>query len=381
MATGLALTLFGLGLSALIGQSYVGIRAPAVPDWNIPLLADIPVLGPIALPARSDGLPVARSSWPAVWAFLKYTRAGLILRAVGESHDSAHALGYKVVRIRMAAIAFGGACAGLGGAYLSLVRVPQWTEGMTAGAGWIALAIVVFAVVEAGARSARCLSFRRHHRAATQPAGGGREGAGRNLVDVAVSDNDPRAGHHLGRPVARGAECARLPRPDLPCLELRPFLPSRGHGEPRQTGSMSREKKNPSCLGCRRCRRLPPLACPPGRRTPLKVGFVYVGPIGDGGWTFQHDQGRLAVEAEFGDAVETIYQESVPEGADAERVHHPDGAVGLRTSSSPRPSATWTRPTTSPAKFPDVKFEHATGYKRDHRTWPPMTRASTKAAP
>ena len=80
-----------------------------------------------------------------VWWFLKYTRGGLILRAVGESHDAAHALGYKVVRVRILAIMFGGACAGLGGAALSLVRVPQWTEGMTAGSGWIALAIVVFA--------------------------------------------------------------------------------------------------------------------------------------------------------------------------------------------------------------------------------------------
>jgi len=76
---------------------------------------------------------------------LKFTRAGLILRAVGESHDAAHALGYKVKRIRTAAILFGGACAGLGGAYISLIRVPQWTEGMTAGVGWIALALVVFA--------------------------------------------------------------------------------------------------------------------------------------------------------------------------------------------------------------------------------------------
>ncbi len=79
------------------------------------------------------------------WAMLKFSRAGLILRAVGENHDAAHALGYKVVRIRLMAIGFGGACAGLGGAYLSIVRVPQWTEGMTAGAGWIALALVVFA--------------------------------------------------------------------------------------------------------------------------------------------------------------------------------------------------------------------------------------------
>jgi simple sugar transport system permease protein len=144
VATGLALTLFGLGFAALLGQSYVGIRAPAFPDWHIPLLSDIPVLGPVLF-QHDPMVYLSLLLVLAVWAFLKYTRAGLILRAVGESHDSAHALGYKVVRIRVAAIAFGGACAGLGGAYLSLVRVPQWTEGMTAGAGWIALAIVVFA--------------------------------------------------------------------------------------------------------------------------------------------------------------------------------------------------------------------------------------------
>ena len=144
MATGLALTLFGLGLSALMGQGYIGIKAPDFPDWHIPLLGDIPIIGPIVFqhdPMVYVGLGIVAG----VWAFLKYSRAGLILRAVGENHEAAHALGYKVLRIRMMAIMFGGACAGLGGAYLSLVRVPQWTEGMTAGAGWIALAIVVFA--------------------------------------------------------------------------------------------------------------------------------------------------------------------------------------------------------------------------------------------
>ncbi|MFA8441193.1 ABC transporter permease [Yoonia sp.] len=144
VATGLALTLFGLGLSALMGQGYIGIKAPAFPDWHVPLLGDIPVMGPIVFqhdPMVYVGLLIVAGTW----AFLKYSRAGLILRAVGENHEAAHALGYHVVRVRMLAIMFGGACAGLGGAYLSLVRVPQWTEGMTAGAGWIALAIVVFA--------------------------------------------------------------------------------------------------------------------------------------------------------------------------------------------------------------------------------------------
>ena len=109
----------------------------------------------------------------AIWYVLRSTRAGLILRATGENHDAAHALGYKVVRIRILAILFGGACAGFGGAYISLVRVPQWTEGMTAGAGWIALALVVFCVLEGGPGAPGCLSFRRYHGAATEPAGRG----------------------------------------------------------------------------------------------------------------------------------------------------------------------------------------------------------------
>ncbi len=144
VATGLALTLFGLGLSSLIGQDYLGIKPPTTGRVELPLLADIPVLGPVLF--RHDLIVYfSIALLLGIWAFLKFTRAGLILRAVGENHDAAHALGYKVVWIRIIAIAFGGAAAGLGGAYISLVRVPQWTEGMTAGAGWIALAIVVFA--------------------------------------------------------------------------------------------------------------------------------------------------------------------------------------------------------------------------------------------
>lgn len=144
VATGLALTLFGLGLSALLGQNYAEARPPAFPKLDIPVLSDIPVLGPIVF-QHDPMVYIGLALIAAVWAFLKYSRAGLVLRAVGENHEAAHALGYNVIRIRILAIMFGGACAGLGGAYISLVRVPQWTEGMTAGAGWIALAIVVFA--------------------------------------------------------------------------------------------------------------------------------------------------------------------------------------------------------------------------------------------
>ena len=149
VASGLALTLFGLGLSALLGQGYVGIKPPRTPRLDIPLLSDIPFFGRVLF-SHDLMVYLGLALVVAVWAMLKYTRAGLSLRAVGENHEAAHALGYKVVRIRVLAILFGGACAGLGGAYISLIRVPQWTEGMTAGAGWIALALVVFASWKAG---------------------------------------------------------------------------------------------------------------------------------------------------------------------------------------------------------------------------------------
>jgi simple sugar transport system permease protein len=144
VATGLALTLFGLGLSSLIGQSYGGQKPPTMGALNFGPLSDIPVLGRILF--SHDAMVYVSIAVVAVVAFvIQRTRLGLVLRAVGENHDAAHALGYKVRRIRLCAILFGGALAGLGGAYISLVRVPQWTDGITAGTGWIALAIVVFA--------------------------------------------------------------------------------------------------------------------------------------------------------------------------------------------------------------------------------------------
>ena len=144
VATGLALTLFGLGLSSLLGQGYNGLKPP--PTHAIPFgpLTEIPFLGKVLF-SHDWVVYFSVLMVVAVWYVLAHTRLGLVLRAVGESHEAAHALGYKVGRIRLGAIMFGGAMAGLGGAYVSLVRVPQWVDGITAGAGWIALAIVVFA--------------------------------------------------------------------------------------------------------------------------------------------------------------------------------------------------------------------------------------------
>lgn len=144
VATGLALTLFGLGLSSMMGQGYNGIKPPLTGAVPFGPLGDIPFFGKVLF-SHDWVVYFSVAVIAAVWWLLKATRLGLIIRAVGENHDAAHALGYKVSRIRLGCIMFGGAMAGMGGAYVSLVRVPQWVDGITAGAGWIALAIVVFA--------------------------------------------------------------------------------------------------------------------------------------------------------------------------------------------------------------------------------------------
>jgi simple sugar transport system permease protein len=142
-ATGLALSLFGAGASAYIGINYVG-RSLENPKFAIPFLSDIPFLG-TALFRQHPMVYLSLLLCGGIIWFLYRTRSGLVLRAVGESPTSAHALGYNVRRIRLAALLFGGACCGLAGAFLSLVYTPLWVEGMVAGRGWIALALTTFA--------------------------------------------------------------------------------------------------------------------------------------------------------------------------------------------------------------------------------------------
>ncbi|MGB8437373.1 MAG: ABC transporter permease [Burkholderiales bacterium] len=144
VAAGLALSLFGVGLSAFVGKAYESVSlAPSTP-LKIPLLADIPLIGPVLFSQQ----PLVYVSW-AVFAgvawFLYRSRPGLVLRSVGEAPKSAHAIGYSVISIRYLATLFGGAMAGVGGAFLSVFYTPLWVENMTSGRGWIALALVVFA--------------------------------------------------------------------------------------------------------------------------------------------------------------------------------------------------------------------------------------------
>jgi len=144
VASGLALSLFGVGLSAFVGLDYVSVVIEPLPPLHVPVLSDLPVVGALLF-SWNPLVYLSLALFVAVHWFLFRTRAGLVVRAVGESPQSAHAIGYSVLRIRYLAVLFGGACSGLGGAYLSLVYNPSWAEGITAGRGWIALALVVFA--------------------------------------------------------------------------------------------------------------------------------------------------------------------------------------------------------------------------------------------
>ena len=144
VASGLALSIYGVGLSAFMGLKYEGIPLQGLGEINIPFLSDIPVLGKLLF---SYDLIVYLGILSAVGVsyFLYHTKNGLILRGVGENHDAAYSIGYSVIKVRFLATLFGGAMAGIAGAYLSMVYTPLWTQNMVAGRGWIVLALVVFA--------------------------------------------------------------------------------------------------------------------------------------------------------------------------------------------------------------------------------------------
>ena len=143
-ATGLALTLFGAGFSAFAGTGFVKAQLPPSLDYALPVLSDLPIVGPMLFRHHPMVYFCVVLTFALIW-FLYRTRAGLVLRSVGESPESAHALGYSVRRIRLMAVMAGGALCGLAGAYVSVVYTPLWVEGMTAGKGWIALALTTFA--------------------------------------------------------------------------------------------------------------------------------------------------------------------------------------------------------------------------------------------
>ena len=148
-ATGLALSLFGVGFSAFVGIGYVQARLPEIPKFTLPWLRDLPLIGPALFRQHPLVYLTVAFAGALVW-FLYRTRSGLILRSVGESPESAHALGYPVRSIRLVAVMAGGAMCGLAGAFISTVYTPLWVENMVAGRGWIALALTTFATWRPG---------------------------------------------------------------------------------------------------------------------------------------------------------------------------------------------------------------------------------------
>lgn len=142
VATGLAIGILGQGLSALFGKTYESLTVKGLPKLAFPWLSEIPILGSLFIQDVVVWLSLAATF--ALWAMFAYTKAGLVVRAVGENPKAAHAIGYSVISVRVLAIAFGGAMAGFAGAYAAIVYTPLWADGMIAGRGWIAIALVVF---------------------------------------------------------------------------------------------------------------------------------------------------------------------------------------------------------------------------------------------
>jgi ABC-type uncharacterized transport system permease subunit len=142
VATGLAIGILGQGLSALFGKTYESLTVKALPKLAFPWLSEIPVVG--GLFTQDIVVWISLAATLGIWAIFTYTKLGLVIRAVGENPKAAHAIGYSVMTVRVVAIAFGGAMAGFAGAYAAVIYTPLWADGMIAGRGWIAIALVVF---------------------------------------------------------------------------------------------------------------------------------------------------------------------------------------------------------------------------------------------
>ncbi|WP_087001009.1 ABC transporter permease [Rhizobium sullae] len=142
VATGLAIGILGQGLSALFGKTYESLTVKGLPKLAFPWLSDIPIFGRLFIQDAVVWLSLAATF--AIWAMFAHTKTGLVVRAIGENPKAAHAIGYSVIAVRFAAAAFGGAMAGFAGAYAAVVYTPLWADGMIAGRGWIAIALVVF---------------------------------------------------------------------------------------------------------------------------------------------------------------------------------------------------------------------------------------------
>ena len=211
VATGLALTLLGLGLSGMIGESFVGLPGIKLPSLHIPGLSDLPFVGKLIF-GQDPIFYLSIALTAGVAWFLFRTRAGLTLRSVGDNHGSAHALGINVIRIRYLAVMFGGACAGLAGAHLSLVYTPQWVENMTAGPRLDRAGAGRLRLLAAVARARRRLSVRRGHDRPAARAGAGHRHAFAVAFFASLSGDHRRARSNLAQQAADDDQHAGLAR-------------------------------------------------------------------------------------------------------------------------------------------------------------------------
>ena len=207
VAAGLAITIVGRGLANLIGSGFVGLKRARAWELRIPGLSDLPVVGKLLF--GQDFFvygAILLTAGVAYW--LTRTRAGLTLRAVGENHTSGHALGLPVRAIRLGAILFGGACAGVAGSYLSLAYTPFWSPDMTAGRGWIALALVVFSSWRPWRGARRRAAVRRRGGAGARLPGARRADPRPGAQRRAIPRHHSRSGVALGARRARGGRAA-----------------------------------------------------------------------------------------------------------------------------------------------------------------------------
>ena len=217
VAAGLALTIFGIGASALVGAGYTSRALPARAAAEVPFLSDIPVLGPL-LSSLEPLTWLSLASFAGLAWFLRRSRPGLILRGVGDAPESAHALGYPVIAIRYLAVLFGGAMAGLAGVFLSVYYTPTWVENMTAGRGLDCGRAGGLRELETGLRARGRLSLRRRHHPPVSPPGRGSRFA--DLLHAALPRDHRGAGGDLARPRHDAPARARLPGSALPSRAL-----------------------------------------------------------------------------------------------------------------------------------------------------------------
>ena len=350
VAAGLAIGLLGLGVSALVGKPFEGNTIPPLPKLNVLGLAHVPIVGPILF--GQDILVYAGVALIAVLAWIfKRTKLGLIIRAVGEAPTAARDIGYPVVAIRFGCVAFGGLLAGIGGAYLSIAYTALWTEGLVAGRGWIAVALVVFGSWIPLRIADRRLRVRRNLAFGTLNPGAWIECPIAVPFSFALHRYNCRTRRDFARCDVPAAEPARRAREGFSKRRMISHLT----GEVCMTITQR-------FLAIAFALAIAMLGSGSASAQKAKIGVIYPSPIGEVGWAHELDVGRQAIADKLGDKVEFINAENIPEGPDAQRI------INQMASENPKliilgSFGYMNDGMRLAAKRPDIDFIHASGYK------------------